>query len=219
MYKSEAPLYGDLVNIVWEADATVVRKKQEAGGNRQHNDIDPDEILPSRNRVERHGAIRLGTAYELAVIKRMFAIMGMFPVGYYDFSIVGFPMHATAFRPQGKEALDENPFRMFTTLLRMDLLTKTRDMVAIVLRQRKIFTLAKVAISMIRLCNKSAQKQQRRKQLRLNTRKTLTNNFQKFPDNLTQLHSEKPVDLYFSLEKSVTSSDKQNEFKLSYVAI
>ena len=102
MYKSEAPLYGDLVNIVWEADATVVRKKQEAGGNRQHNDIDPDEILPSRNRVERHGAIRLGTAYELAVIKRMFAIMGMFPVGYYDFSIVGFPMHATAFRPQGR---------------------------------------------------------------------------------------------------------------------
>ena len=72
---------------------------------------------------------------------------------------------------------------------------------------------------MIRLCNKSAQKQQRRKQLRLNTRKTLTNNFQKFPDNLTQLHSEKPVYLYFSLEKSVTSSDKQNEFKLSYVAI
>lgn len=133
MYKSEAPLYGDLVNIVWEADATVVRKKQEAGGNRQHNDIDPDEILPSWNRVERHGAIRLGAAYELAMIKRMFAIMGMFPVGYYDFSVVGFPMHATAFRPQGKK--DENLFRMFTTLLRMDLLTKTRDMMARVLRQ------------------------------------------------------------------------------------
>lgn len=92
MYKSEVPLYGDLVDIVWEADAAVVRASQEEAGG-QHS-IDPDEILPSRNRVERHGAIRVGTAYELATIRRMFAIIGMFPVGYYDLSVAGFPMHS-----------------------------------------------------------------------------------------------------------------------------
>lgn len=139
MYKSEVPLYGDLVDIVWEADAAVVRASQEEAGG-QHS-IDPDEILPSRNRVERHGAIRLGTAYELATIRRMFAIMDMFPVGYYDLSVAGFPMHATAFRPRYREALEKNPFRVFTTLLRMDLLTeKTQELAIRALEQRKIFT-------------------------------------------------------------------------------
>lgn len=143
MYKSEVPLYGDLVDIVWEADAAVIRESQKQTENeqqQQHN-LDPDEILPSRNRVERHGAIRLGTAYELATIRRMFAIMGMFPVGYYDLSVAGFPMHATAFRPKDKDALDKNPFRVFTTLLRMELLTeKTRNLAIRALEQRKLFT-------------------------------------------------------------------------------
>lgn len=139
MYKSEVPLYGDLVDIVWEADAAVVRASQEEAGG-QHS-IDPDKILPSRNRVERHGAIRVGTAYELATIRRMFAIMDMFPVGYYDLSVAGFPMHATAFRPRYRQALEKNPFRVFTTLLRMDLLTeKTRELAIRALEQRKIFT-------------------------------------------------------------------------------
>lgn len=139
MYKSEVPLYGDLVDIVWEADAAVVRASQEEAGG-QHS-IDPDEILPSRNRVERHGAIRVGTAYELATIRRMFAIMDMFPVGYYDLSVAGFPMHATAFRPRYRQALEKNPFRVFTTLLRMDLLTeKTQELAIRALEQRKIFT-------------------------------------------------------------------------------
>lgn len=71
----------------------------------------------------------------------MFAIMGMFPVGYYDLSVAGFPMHATAFRPRKREALDRNPFRVFTTLLRMELLTeRTRELVVRALSQRKIFT-------------------------------------------------------------------------------
>lgn len=146
MYKSEVPLYGDLVDIVWEADAAVVRNSQRETESKQQqpqqqHKIDPDEILPSRNRVERHGAIRLGTAYELATIRRMFAIMGMFPVGYYDLSVTGFPMHATAFRPKDKDALDKNPFRVFTTLLRMELLTeKTRGLATRALEQRKLFT-------------------------------------------------------------------------------
>lgn len=138
MYKSEVPLYGDLTDIVWKADAQAIKENQKAGGKVI---VDPDDVLPSRNRVERHGAIRLGTAYELSTIRRMFAIMGMFPVGYYDLSVAGFPMHATAFRPKDRDALARHPFRVFTTLLRMDLLTeRTRELAQRALQQRNIFT-------------------------------------------------------------------------------
>lgn len=123
MYKTEVPLYGDLVDVVFEADAKAIHNSQDGA-----NVINPDDVLPSRHRVERHGAIRLGTAHELSTIRRMFAVMGMYPVGYYDLSLAGFPMHATAFRPSTQDALSQHPFRVFTTVLRMELLTeKTRD--------------------------------------------------------------------------------------------
>ncbi|KAK4869905.1 hypothetical protein LT330_005629 [Penicillium expansum] len=138
MYKSEVPLYGDLIDVVWEADAKTVQNSQNIEGDRV---INPDDILPARHRVERHGAIRLGTAHELATVRRMFAVMGMHPVGYYDLSVAGFPMHATAFRPNTQEALEKNPFRVFTTVLRMELLTeRTRELAQKALEQRNIFT-------------------------------------------------------------------------------
>lgn len=138
MYKSEVPLYGDLIDVVWEADAQTVRVSKTLGGAKA---INPDDVLPSRHRVERHGAIRLGTAYELSTIRRMFSVMGMYPVGYYDLSLAGFPMHATAFRPETQDALSQHPFRVFTTVLRMELLTeKTRKLAQKALAQRKIFT-------------------------------------------------------------------------------
>jgi uncharacterized glyoxalase superfamily metalloenzyme YdcJ len=138
MYKSEVPLYGDLIDVVWEADAKAIQDSQTTGSSKI---INPDDVLPSRHRVERHGAIRLGTAHELATVRRMFAVMGMYPVGYYDLSLAGFPMHATAFRPKTQEALDKNPFRVFTTVLRMELLTeKTRALAQKALEQRNIFT-------------------------------------------------------------------------------
>ncbi|KAF9892860.1 hypothetical protein FE257_000449 [Aspergillus nanangensis] len=138
MYKSEVPLYGDLVDLVWHADAKAVQASQELGGP---SVINPDDVLPSRNRVERHGAIRLGTAHELATIRRMFAIMGMHPVGYYDLTTAGFPMHATAFRPKDRSSLAKHPFRVFTTVLRMELLTeRTRQLAQAALNQRQIFT-------------------------------------------------------------------------------
>ncbi|PWY92715.1 DUF1338-domain-containing protein [Aspergillus heteromorphus CBS 117.55] len=144
MYKSEVPLYGDLVDLVWKADAEAINTSRKLGGA---NAIDPDDVLPSRNRVERHGAIRLGTAQELSTIRRMFAVMGMSPVGYYDLSVAGFPMHATAFRPKSREALARHPFRVFTTVLRMDLLTeRTRDLAQRALKQRNIFTDRLVAL-------------------------------------------------------------------------
>ncbi|EAW09399.1 VOC family protein [Aspergillus clavatus NRRL 1] len=138
MYKTEVPLYGDLVDLVWRADAEAIKAGQQIGGDAT---INPDDVLPARNRVERHGAIRLGTQLELATIRRMFAVMGMFPVGYYDLSMAGFPMHATAFRPKSREALAKHPFRVFTTVLRMELLTeRTRQLAQRALRQRDIFT-------------------------------------------------------------------------------
>ncbi|MGQ7181514.1 2-oxoadipate dioxygenase/decarboxylase family protein, partial [Escherichia coli] len=39
--------------------------------------VNADEL--ARLNVERHGAIRVGTAQELATLRRMFAIMGMYP--------------------------------------------------------------------------------------------------------------------------------------------
>ncbi|KAJ5306452.1 hypothetical protein PENANT_c017G04656 [Penicillium antarcticum] len=138
MYKSEVPLYRDLIDVVWEADGKAIQDNQTNGSPKL---INPDDVLPLRHRVERHGAIRLGTAHELATIRRMFAVMGMYPVGYYDLSLAGFPMHATAFRPKTQEALDKNPFRVFTTVLRMELLTeKTRALAQKALEQRIIFT-------------------------------------------------------------------------------
>ncbi|KAE8149973.1 hypothetical protein BDV25DRAFT_172504 [Aspergillus avenaceus] len=144
MYKSEVPLYGDLVDLVRKADAEAVKASQKA---QTADAVDPDDVLPSRNRVERHGAIRLGTAYELSTIRRVFAVMGMYPVGYYDLSAAGFPMHATAFRPRTREALARHPFRVFTTVLRVELLTqRTRDLARRALGRRKIFTDRLVAL-------------------------------------------------------------------------
>jgi uncharacterized glyoxalase superfamily metalloenzyme YdcJ len=48
--------------------------------------------------------------------------MGMFPVGYYDLSTSGVPVHATAFRPITSASLEHNPFRVFTSLLRPELI-------------------------------------------------------------------------------------------------
>ena len=99
-----------------------------------------DEL--ARLNVERHGAIRVGTAEELATLRRMFAIMGMYPVSYYDLSQAGVPVHSTAFRPVDDAALARNPFRIFTSLLRLELIANDalRKRAAQILSGRDIFT-------------------------------------------------------------------------------
>jgi uncharacterized glyoxalase superfamily metalloenzyme YdcJ len=52
--------------------------------------------------------------------------MAMYPVNYYDLSTSGLPVHATAFRPITEESLAVNPFRVFTSLLRTELITDAR---------------------------------------------------------------------------------------------
>jgi hypothetical protein len=95
MYKKEVPLYADLIDIINEVDDKVLQARRTLSPNSS----EVIQELPSRHRLERHGAIRLGTVHELRTIRRLFAVLGMHPVGYYDLSVVGFPLHATAFRP------------------------------------------------------------------------------------------------------------------------
>ncbi|RCW23978.1 putative glyoxalase superfamily metalloenzyme YdcJ [Ciceribacter lividus] len=136
MYRKEVPQYGTLIDLVRDVNEAVLaadpalKTRLEAA----------DEL--ERLDVERHGAIRLGTAEELFNIRRMFAVMGMFPVGYYDLSVAGLPVHSTAFRPVDEAALARNPFRVFTSLIRLELLEDRglAEEAAGILAKRKIVT-------------------------------------------------------------------------------
>lgn len=132
MYRAEVPLYGDLLAIVAQVNARAA------------------DAPPARVEIERHGAIRVGTAAELAMMGRAFAVMEMEPVGYYDLAPAGVPVHSTAFRPVAPEALARNPFRVFCSLLRLELIADPalREEAAALLAARQIFrpeTLALIA--------------------------------------------------------------------------
>lgn len=136
MYREEVPLYGALMELVEQtnrqvlaSDAQVARQLQNTG-----------EI--ERLDLERHGAIRVGTAAELATLARLFGVMGMLPVGYYDLTPAGVPVHSTAFRAVHEASLQVSPFRVFTSLLRLELIEdlELRAFAQSVLDQRAIFT-------------------------------------------------------------------------------
>lgn len=57
------------------------------------------------------------------MMRRLFVVIGMYPVGYYDLTVAGLPVYATCFRPLTKDSLASNPFHVFTSLLRMELIT------------------------------------------------------------------------------------------------
>ena len=111
MYRTEVPAYGTLLNLVADVNSQVLAQ-DPALRDRLGNIEQLDRISD-----ERHGAIRLGTAAELATMRRLFAVMGMYPVGYYDLTEANVPVHSTAFRPVGNEALRRNPFRKSQGLL------------------------------------------------------------------------------------------------------
>ena len=93
MYQAEVPQYETLLELVEEVNReTLERDTALAERLSAHDEL-------NRLGVERHGAIRVGTAEELAMLRRLFAVMGMHPVGYYDLSEAGVPVHSTAFRP------------------------------------------------------------------------------------------------------------------------
>lgn len=136
MYKAEVPLYGTLLELVAETNEAVLASDlQIARSLTQTGEI-------QRLDMERHGAIRVGTANELATLGRLFAVMGMEPVGYYDLTPAGVPVHSTAFRAVHEEALNVSPFRVFTSLLRLELIDnlELRAFASEVLSKRNIFT-------------------------------------------------------------------------------
>lgn len=136
MYQAEVPKYGVLLDIVAKVNAGVLSKESDLVKS-----LGDDNNL-ARITEERHGAIRLGKPEELKTMASLFAVMGMYPVGYYDLSVANMPVHSTAFRPLEKDALQVNPFRIFTSLLRVDLI-KDKESVALinsVLDKRDIFT-------------------------------------------------------------------------------
>ena len=130
MYRDEVPAYGQLIEIVHHANQNVLSNMKGM--------VKEDS---ARLSDERHGAIRVGTAEELAMLGRIFAVMGMYPVSYYDLGSAGIPVHSTAFRPIGRTELAENPFRVFTSLLRLDLIADDdiRRQAQAILEERDIF--------------------------------------------------------------------------------
>ena len=91
--------------------------------NLEQLDHHPD---PHMNREtlmeEKHGAIRVPGAEEMRVVTRIFAVMGMVPVEFYDMTILGeksLPMIATAFRATDR-SVEESAFRMFCSMLHTD---------------------------------------------------------------------------------------------------
>lgn len=136
MYRTEVPLYGDLLDIVDDMNRRVLAAQPDLEADlRRRGEL-------HRLGQERHGAIRVGTAGELSIMRRMFAVMGMHPVDYYDLSVAGIPVHSTAFRPLDLEGLNRNPFRIFTSLLRLELIDDPglRAAAAKLLSQRRIFS-------------------------------------------------------------------------------
>lgn len=142
MYRQEVPAYGTLIEIVERVNRDCLERSPAL-----KQSLDEVDGL-ARLTEERHGAIRLGTADELSMMRRALAVMGMFPVGYYDLTGAGIPVHSTAFRPLTAAALAANPFRVFTSLLRLDLI-KDKALRAIAeraLAARQIFTPAAIAL-------------------------------------------------------------------------
>lgn len=136
MYQQEVPQYGALLELVADVNLAVLENDPDL----QQRLENADEL--ARLNVERHGAIRVGKAQELATLRRIFAVMGMMPVGYYDLSQAGVPVHSTAFRPVDDTSLARNPFRVFTSLLRLELIENEplRNQAASILAKRDIFT-------------------------------------------------------------------------------
>ncbi len=136
MYKEEVPAYGTLLELVADVnkrvldnDPTLKKKLSESDNLARINE-------------ERHGAIRLGKASELKMMARVFKVMGMLPVSYYDLTQANVPVHSTAFRSIDSASLSRSPFRVFCSLLRTELIKDDalRTRAEEILEARDIFT-------------------------------------------------------------------------------
>ncbi|KRE33843.1 hypothetical protein ASG82_22585 [Mycobacterium sp. Soil538] len=141
IYGAEVPAYHTLVEVSSEVNRGVVAADDQA------------VRLGSLDRVtaERHGAIRVGTAAELAAVADLFSAFGMYPVGHYDLREAASPVPvvSTAFRPIDPEELARNPFRVFTSMLatadRRFFSDDLRSRVTAFLQTRQLFDPALIA--------------------------------------------------------------------------
>ncbi len=131
MCKSEMSRYRAMTELVGRVNQDVLAAQPE----RMRDDTAALDI-------ERHGAVRVGSAAELVLLRRLFAVLDMAPVGYYDLSVTGLPVHSTAFRPLTDAALRQSPFRVFVSLLRLELISDAtlRDEIAAILARRRLVT-------------------------------------------------------------------------------
>lgn len=136
MYRKEVPAYGTLLDLVADVNNQVLNKNVSL-----KNTLSASDNL-DRISEERHGAIRLGTAKELKMMARVFGVMGMQPVSYYDLTQANVPVHSTAFRSVDTASLSRSPFRVFTSLLRTELIKddNLRTRSEEILNTRDIFT-------------------------------------------------------------------------------
>lgn len=136
MYREEVPAYGTLLELV----ADVNKRVLDANPLLKNKLSQTDNL--ERINEERHGAIRLGSAKELNMMARVFAVMGMKPVAYYDLTQANVPVHSTAFRSIDAASLSRSPFRVFTSLLRTELIKdeNLRKRSEEILNEREIFT-------------------------------------------------------------------------------
>ncbi|MGK0271232.1 MAG: putative glyoxalase superfamily metalloenzyme YdcJ [Cocleimonas sp.] len=130
MYQLEVPLYKRLLELADKVNQEFIEDSISLSQN--------DNKLLS---LEHHGAIRVGHASELSMVRRLFDVMGMQPVDYYDLSVAGIPVHSTAFRAVHENDLQESPFRVFCSLLRLDLIDEKqlREQASKILNKRHIF--------------------------------------------------------------------------------
>lgn len=148
MYQKEVPLYKDLMDLVADVNKETLANEPALKTQLEHT----GEL--ERIDLERHGAIRLGLPSELATMRRLFAVMGMQPVGYYDLTPAGVPVHSTAFRAVDSKELQHSPFRVFCSLLQLELIDndELREAAKAALEARNIFT--ERAIALIEQCEK-----------------------------------------------------------------
>lgn len=136
MYRKEVPAYGTLLELVADANKRVLDSDPDL-----KNKLSATDNLERINE-ERHGAIRIGTAKELKMMARVFGVMGMKPVAYYDLTQANVPVHSTAFRSIDATSLSHSPFRVFCSLLRTELIKdeNLRKRSEEILAEREIFT-------------------------------------------------------------------------------
>jgi uncharacterized glyoxalase superfamily metalloenzyme YdcJ len=130
-------LYADLISLVASVNEEFLDSHPSLRLNMQRTK------QHERLHHERHGAIRIGTAEEMATMARFLAVMGMQPVGYYDLTQppARLPIHATCFRCLDLESLSINPFRIFVSLLRPECISGALRAKAFdILSRRQIFS-------------------------------------------------------------------------------